>query len=88
MIKVYVEYGLVIKATGDEEYHYKYFEVSGHADNVGGLRGVKCCAGISACLLGFDRLLCRGENYSYKLENGNFFLKQTEKTAPDRELNS
>ena len=87
MIKVYVEYGLVVKSSGTEYYKYKTIQVSGHADNLGGTQGIKCCAGVTAVLLGLTRLLCQGENYSYELKKGYFSLTQHE-PLENKELNS
>lgn len=72
MIEVYVEYTLVTYASGREYFKYRTFNVKGHADNLGGTKGIKCCAGVTACLVGLTRLLGQGENYSYELKSGEF----------------
>lgn len=87
-IKVYVEYGLVVKCSGQEYYQYKDFLVEGHADNLGGVSGVKCCAGVTAVLLGLQRLLDTQGNYKYEFRNGYFRLTQYGDEWTNKELNT
>lgn len=87
MIKVYVEYGITISNTGKEYYQYKTFIVDGHAENLNGTAGIKCCAGVTACILGLIRLLDDGDStYGYEFKNGYFRLSQNDKMA-NKEIN-
>lgn len=49
---------------------YKEIEVSGHA-NDGTIQSIKCCASVTAMLLGFANCECGDEN-KVKLEKGYF----------------
>lgn len=85
MIEIIVEYGETLMKTGKVYYQYKSIKVCGHADNLGGTAGVKCCAGVTAIILGLYRLLNKGEHYSYEFKEGYFKLIQYDYS--NKELN-
>ena len=62
------------KNTIEEKYEYLTLEVKGHA-NSGDMNSVKCCAGVSAILMGeafvFDERYC-----NVKIEKGYFSYKR------------
>ena len=87
MISVYAEYGVVVKECGTEQFQYKTIEIKGHADNLEGTKGIKCCAGVSAIIIGFADTLETSNGYSYKFDNGLFTLINSESNMSDKQLN-
>lgn len=68
MIDIQVELVCIPLKNGNEYYHYEKFNVNGHA-NDGTINSIKCCAGVTAILVGLPSQFITN---NYIIEKGNF----------------
>lgn len=72
MIEVEVQYRQrCVKNKNNDYFVYPYFLVRGHANNGTSVECIRVCAGISACVIGIQRLIDYNQ-YSVKCKSGLF----------------